>query len=109
MQTIFDLSAKELNGVAKSFYTNLDSDNNAVSLTGIQAGYGLLFISCSTDGKAAIYRVDNQTLAAISADVVYNTNKDNASTYNVYYETDQFKIQNKVGNNKVLMAWWLGT
>ena len=68
--------------------------------TGQEAGYGLLIVSVPTDGITAVYRVDNETLTTISAHADFSTTKNTGSKYNVYYETDQFKVQ----NNKAVSA-----
>lgn len=85
-----------------------DSDTDDVLLTGISQGVGILIVGCSTDGISAIYRVDNSTLTAISAESTFSTTKDSASKYNVYYETDQYKVQNKVGDNKLIKVKFIG-
>ena len=36
--------------------------------------------------------------------VNFSGTKDTASKYNVYYETDQLKVQNKVGDNKSVVV-----
>ena len=36
------------------------------------------------------------------------TTKDNAGTYNVYWETDQYKVQNNVGDNKNVKVGFYG-
>lgn len=80
--------------------SDADFDTDEVLSTGQAGCYGLLIVAEKTGGITAVYRVDNQTLTAISAEATFSTTKDNAATYNVYWETDQFKIQNKVGNDK---------
>ena len=88
--------------------TDSDVDTDEVILTGIASGIGYLMVGCSTDTKNAIYRVEGSTLTLISGNTVFSTAKDTGSKYNVYYETDQYKIQNKVGDNKVFRIISIG-
>lgn len=82
--------------------TDADSDTDDVLSTGIGSSHGILIVGITSDDKTAIYRIDGTLLTAISAHADFSTTKDTASKYNVYYETDQFKIQNKVDDNKVI-------
>jgi hypothetical protein len=84
---------------------NADSDTDEIDTTVIGDTHGgLLIVFCSTDSATGTFRIENGLIAVISANALYSTTKDNASTYNVYFETNVIKIQNKVGNNKVLYA-----
>jgi hypothetical protein len=57
----------------------------------------MLIVRDSVDGSSAIFRLEGVAAPVIvSANALYSITKDNAATYNVYYETDQFKIQCKV-------------
>lgn len=85
-----------------------DSDNTDVLLTGIASGVGLLLVGVSTDTISAVYQVEGSTITAISANATFSTTKDTASKYNVYYETDQYKIQNNVGDNKAIKVKFIG-
>jgi len=87
---------------------DLDSDTDDAFLTGIASGIGILIVGVGTDTIAATYLIEGSTLTAISANVLFSTVKDNAATYNVYYETDQYKVQNKVGDNKVIKVKFIG-
>jgi hypothetical protein len=51
-----------------------------------------------------LYLIAGGTIEKIGADATFTVTKDNASTYNVYFETNVIKIQNKVGDNKVIRA-----
>jgi len=77
-----------------------DFDDGDVISTGITASYGMLVVRDSVDGVCGLFRVQNQTVSIMDADALYSTTKDTAAHYNVYWETDQFKVQNKVGDNK---------
>jgi len=85
-----------------------DSDTNDVLLTGLTDGYGLLVVSETTAGITAIFRVDYHTPTIISADAAFTIAKDTASKFNVYWETDQFKVQNKAGNNRHITVGFFG-
>jgi hypothetical protein len=78
--------------------TNFATD--AVLTTGIASYYGMLIVRESVDGVCGIYRVEGTTIAVISANAAFTTTKDNAGTYNIYWDTTEFKLQNKVGNSK---------
>ncbi len=62
----------------------------------------------STGAVAAVFRLEGETIASVSANAAFTVTKDNASTYNVYWETDQYKVQNKVGDNKNLRVGLFG-
>jgi len=80
--------------------SDTDSDTDDVLLTGVDTSYGVLLVVEKTGGITGFFRIDGSTVTSISADANFALVKDNAATYNVYYETDQYKIQNKVGDNK---------
>jgi len=94
--------------IASSIATDIDFDTDEVLSTGITASYGLLIVRESTSGITGVYRIENQTIVVVSANALFAIVKDNAETYNVYWETDQFKIQNKVGNNKNIKVGFYG-
>ena len=77
-----------------------DFDTNDVLTTTIASGTGIVVVAEKTTSVTAVYLLENTTLTAISANVLFHTSKDNASTYNVYVESGYVKVQNKVGNNK---------
>jgi len=89
------------------YAADADSDTDDVLGTSISSGTGLMLVSVTTDDDAALYRVEGSTLTAISANSNFSTTKDTGSKYNVYYETDQYKVQNKVGDNKDIKVWSL--
>lgn len=63
--------------------------------TGITASYGMLIVRESVEGITGVYRIENETIIAISQNTGFTITKDNAGTINCYWETDSFKIQNK--------------
>ena len=81
-----------------------DFDDTDVWSTGLLSGYGLLIVRESAGTEICQYLIAGATIEKISGDATFTVTKDNAATYNVYWETDQFKIQNKVGDNKN-MKW----
>lgn len=86
-----------------------DFDSGNVLLTGISAGYGMLICGEYTAGKTAIYRVEHHTLIVMSAHADFSTVKNTAGKYNVYWETDQFRVQNNFGNDKKMRVGFTGT
>lgn len=95
----------EVTGAVKSVYvSDTDSDTDDVLSTGITTKFGLVLIKETTGNKFCLYRIkgDNSIPIIVDGDAEFAAVKDNASTYNFYYETDQFKLQNKVGDNKAL-------
>ncbi|GEM_PF-5109103 len=81
---------------------------DAVLSTGLSASFGILVVACTTDNVTAVYRVENQTLVAISAHANFSIVKDTGSKYNVYWETDQFKVQNKITGTKTIKVGFFG-
>lgn len=86
-----------------------DSDTDDVLSTGITSGYGLLVVSETTGTEACVFLIAGATIEKISADATFTVTKDTASSYNVYWETDQFKVQNKVGDDKYIKVALYGT
>lgn len=79
-------------------------EEHDTTLTGV---YGMLLVKISTDGVLGIFRIeDTATPVVISANALFSVTKDNALTYNVYYNAGTYKIQNKVGDDKN-MSWGL--
>jgi hypothetical protein len=73
-----------------------DFDVNEVKATGIPAGYGMVMVAETSTKKSGIFRLEDGTISSISKDASFTITKDNASTINVYYDTDQVKVQNKI-------------
>lgn len=100
------LSALEYTGRCRgrqAHYTDKDFDTDDVLATGIlNTVHGLVFVSETTGGVNAVYRIQVGTLVSVSADAAFSTTKDNAGTYNVYFESNVLNVQNKVGNNKFI-------
>jgi hypothetical protein len=88
--------------------SDTDSDTDDVFSTGLSASYGLLVVSCETDTSSALFRLSNESIYLISGDGDFGVTQDAASKYNVYWDTDQFKVQNKVGDNKLLKIGFFG-
>jgi hypothetical protein len=88
--------------------SNADSDTDEVDSVTWAGGAGLIIAYAVTDGKSAIWRLAGTTLSAVSVDVAFTATKDNAATYNVYFEGGAIKLQNKVGDNKVVRLGFFG-
>jgi len=87
---------------------NGDSDTNEIDSYTFSGGYGLVIAACSTDSATAVWRLEATTLTAISVNAAFTATKDNAATYNVYFESGALKLQNKVGDNKVVYVGFYG-
>lgn len=88
--------------------TDSDSDTDDILLTGLTACHGILTVAIISDDKTAVYRVDGQSLTTISAHSDFSTSKDTSNKYNIYWENDQFKVQNKFGDSKVIKIGFIG-
>jgi hypothetical protein len=79
--------------------TNITTD--AVLVTTIpDTSYGLVVVRELTGTEACVFLIAGGTIEKIGADATFTVTKDNASTYNVYFESNVIKVQNKVGDNK---------
>ena len=85
-----------------------DSDTDDVLTTTWTGGYGILIVRESTGTEAEFYWCVNATLTAQTAEATFTTTKDNASTYNTYFEGGVLKVQNKVGDNKNIKVVFVG-
>ena len=95
--------------ITSSMINNLDSDTNEVDSVTWAGGNGLLIATCITDANAtAVWRLEGTTFVAVSVNALFTNTKDGAGTYNVYFETGAIKLQNKVGNNKVIRLGFYG-
>ena len=84
---------------------DVDSDTDDVLTTTIaNTEYGMLLVRETAGTEMCLYLIAGGTIEKVSADATFTVTKDNASTYNVYFETNVIKIQNKVGDNKVIRA-----
>ena len=79
-----------------------DLDNTNVYVTGLTSGYGTFQVTC--DGNFAEFYLENTIITKAHGNALFTITKNNAATYNVYWDTTEFKIQNLVGDNKV-MVW----
>jgi len=87
---------------------DIDSDTDEVISTGILASYGMLIVRESTGGVTGLFRLENQTIVDLGSNAAFTITEDNAGTYNVYWSVDQFKVQNKVGDNKNIRVGFFG-
>lgn len=93
-------------------YTDSDFDNNEVINSGIGSTYyggngsvmGMLMINVRSipnhEYITGLFRIDGNQTFIISANALFNLTKDNLGTYNFYWENNQYKFQNKVGNDR---------
>ena len=63
-------------GVANRVIEDTDSDTADVLATGITSGYGMLIVSCTTDGISGIFRIENQTIANVSSNGLFTITKE---------------------------------
>ena len=94
--------------VSSDMIYNADSDTDEIDSLVWAGGHGLL-VACETTGNTvAMWRLEGTTLVTLSLNAAWTATKDNASTYNVYFETGSIKIQNKVGDNKIIKLGFYG-
>lgn len=78
-------------------------DLDAVVTTNLDDTFcGLLIIGVTTDSAVGVWRIENGGGAVVSMNALFSNTKDTAGKYNCYYEGGYLKIQNKVGNAKLL-------
>ena len=103
--TAFGIFGESINS---RFFVDLDVDNTEIVNTGVVAsGFIIVRVTHSTTTNiSGLFRVDNvagtTAVTLVSANALFTITKDNAGTYNVYYETDQVKVQNLVGNDRMV-------
>jgi hypothetical protein len=95
-------------GYTSTVISNADSDTDEVDSLTWAGGYGMI-VACETSGSTtAIWRLEGTTLVTLSVNAAWTATKDNASTFNVYFEGGALKIQNKVGDNKIIKLGFYG-
>lgn len=95
--------------VTSSMINNTDSDTNEIDSVTWAGGNGLLIATCVTDANAtAVWRLEGITIISLSVNALFTSTKDGAGTYNVYFEGGAIKLQNKVGDNKVVKLGFYG-
>jgi hypothetical protein len=87
---------------------NADSDTDEVDSVTWAGGYGMVIAASTTDGTSAIWKLKGTTFEAIEVDADWTAVKDNAGTYNVYFDSGAIKLQNKVGNDKAVKLGYFG-
>lgn len=72
--------------------------------TGITNVQALLSVTVGTESTWVSLINDNgtKTTQVLATNATFNKSKDNASTINVYWETDQLKVQNKTASGIVI-------
>ena len=91
-----------------NIYEDINFDEDEVMTTGLGASFGILIVRDSVDNITGVFMLENQSISIISANILYSITEDTADKYNVYWETDQFKVQNKVGDNKNIRVGFYG-
>jgi hypothetical protein len=87
---------------------NTDSDTDEVDSYTFAGGYGIVIACSTTDGTSAVWKLKGTTFEAIEVDADWTAVKDNAGTYNVYFDTGAIKLQNKVGDDKAVKLGFFG-
>ena len=89
-------------------WADTDSDDNDVGSTGVSGFHGMVLVRSITDNTSAMYRVSDTTVIDVSLDGDHTSTATTATHYNFYYDTDQFKLENKTGDNKsVSVVFWV--
>jgi hypothetical protein len=95
--------AATLGNVAGPAIPNTAFALDQVVVTPIDSTFmGIVVIGVVEDSACGIWRAENGGGAAVSAHALFANAKDNAATYNAYFEDGYLKVQNKVGNGKTL-------
>jgi formylmethanofuran dehydrogenase subunit E len=81
---------------------------DGVLKTSIIGNLGILIVSDCTNSKVALLRIEGNTVVSVSANAIFSITKDTASKLNVYWETDQIKVQNKTSANVTLKVALVG-
>lgn len=99
-----------LRGIAGNNAADADFDTDDVAVTEISdTDGGMVVVNESVGGNVAVFFIQAGVIAAGIFDIlVYSTTKDTAGLYNVYFETNVLKVQNKVGNNKSIKIAFYG-
>lgn len=85
-----------------------DFDTDETLNTGITNNFGLMIVKETVDGVTGMFRIEGTSIVDIGSNAAFTTTKDNAGTYNVYFDTDAFYVQNKVGDNKAVAVSFYG-
>jgi hypothetical protein len=98
-------NAKIAGKIISAIASDEDLDTDEILESSIGASYGLLIVRELTSEISAVYRVEGEDLILVSANALFSLVKDNAGTYNVYFDGEsggcqEFVVQNRVGDNK---------
>jgi len=85
-----------------------DFDDTEELNTGLGASYGILICRDTVGGTVGIYRLENQSIVALSLNAAWTVTDDNEGTFNVYWDTDHFEIENQVADNKNVSFLFIG-
>lgn len=87
-----------------------DFDDGDTINTGFGASFGFLIVRDDVDNCIGIFAVYDTSIVELhDPSNTYTITKNNAGTYNVYWEVDHFEVQNKVGDNKNTRVGFFGT
>ncbi len=95
-------------GITSTMISNADSDTDEIDSVTWAGGYGIVIACSITDGTSAVWKLKGTALEAIEVDADWTATADNAATYNVYFTGGAIKLQNKVGDNKVVKLGYFG-
>lgn len=63
--------------------------------------YGLLILKETTDSDTGVFLIAGGSIELLTGiSEIYSTTKNSINKYNVYFENNIIKVQNKIGNNK---------
>lgn len=85
-------------GGAKFAKSTLAVADNAIVSTGQVAPECLLIVTDKTNQKVGFYLAEATVLTAIEADTSFSTTLGTDAKINVAYDTDQYKVENKLGS-----------
>jgi len=98
---VYNSAAHSGSEVSETFHhgTPLSMASDATAIISANTATGILFISSSEDVSAvfSLMGPTNQTRELLDPDGFFSVTKNTASSYNIYYETGNYYIQNKRG------------
>ena len=95
-------SIKTAGGIKTTIASDTDSDTGDILTTTISnTEYGLVIVRESTDSDTAVFLIGGGNIELVTGITSnFSTTKDTINKYNIYYESNVIKLQNKVGDNK---------
>jgi hypothetical protein len=83
-------------------------DSGTMALGSASSFIGLLFVSDASQANVGMFYCRggaNAVTEIFDPNSVFTTTKDNAGTFNVYYDSGIYIIQNKRGGTRILSLW----